>query len=79
MNATVTSPQLLLLGAFGEGGVHFIFLDPGCGISGLTEVLLFGAVAHHAGMRRGGLLLGFVGLLGIGLAGHFKVSRREGA
>jgi hypothetical protein len=35
--------------------------------------LLFGAVAHHAGVRRGGILLG---IFGIGLVGHFEISRR---
>src|SRR6266404_6795152 len=56
-----------------EGGIDFVLLDAGRGISRLTEVLLFGAVAHHAGMRRGG---GLLAIFGIGLVGHFKFSRR---
>jgi hypothetical protein len=67
MDAIVTASRLLLLDAFGEGGVHFIFLDPGCGISGLTKVLFFGAVAHHAGMRRAGCFLAVSVFLGSGL------------
>src|SRR5882672_7035782 len=55
----------------GEGGVNFIFLDAGSGISGLAEVLFLGAVA---GMRHGGALL-----FGIGLVGHFEISRRSRA
>ena len=42
----------------GEGGVDFAFFDAVRGIPGLAEILLFGAVAHHAGMRRSGFLIG---------------------
>ncbi len=63
--------KLLLLFVLGEGRVYLIFLDAGGRIAGLTEILFFGAVAHHAGMRRGGLL---VAVFGIGLAGHFGIS-----
>src|ERR1700677_479000 len=70
----------LLLRTLGEGGVHFSFLDTGRGVSALTKILLFGAIAHHAGMLCGGMFLGaLVGILGIRLAGHFGISRREGA
>src|SRR6266849_3028185 len=57
---------LFFLGqVLGEGGVDFVFLDAGIGISGLAEVLLLGTVAHHARMRRGGA----VGIFRIGLVG----------
>src|SRR5512140_3131503 len=65
---------VLLLRALGEGGVHFVFLDASGRVAGLVEILLLGAVTHHAGMlRRGGLLAVF----GIWLAGH--VSDLRGA
>jgi hypothetical protein len=35
--------------------------------------LLFGTVAHHAGMRLGGF---FAGTFGIWLVGHFEISGR---
>src|ERR1700731_2752329 len=51
-------PALFCLGrVLAEGGVDFVFLDAGGGISRLIEVLLLGSVAHHAGMRRGGFFL----------------------
>ena len=67
----------LLLGALGEGSVHFIFLDTGRGISGLTKVLLLGTVAHHAGMRlAGGFLVPLSVFLGSGL---LVISQSPGA
>src|ERR1700682_5527990 len=62
-----------LLGVLAKGGVDFVFFDAGLGISRLAEILLFGAVAHHAGMRLAGL---FAGTFGIWLVGHFEISRR---
>src|SRR5258707_11951482 len=64
---------LFFLGrVLGEGGVDFVFLDAGIGISGLTEVLFLGTVAHHAGMRLGGAPCFFPG----GLVWPFRISRR---
>src|SRR5260370_38080760 len=54
-----------------EGGIDFVLPDAGLGISGLTEVLLFGAVAHHAGVRRGGV---FFGYFLVGLVWCFRAS-----
>src|ERR1700761_998178 len=65
----------LFLAALAEGGIDFVFLDAGRGIAGLAEILLFGAVAHHAGMLVGGLAILMRGL-GIGLVAHDTVSRR---
>src|SRR6185437_16172295 len=60
-----------LFPALGERRVDFVFLDPGGRIAALTEILLFGAVAHHAGMLRR-FLAGIVGrCLGIGFVAHF--------
>src|SRR6201998_769026 len=59
---------------FGEGRVHFIFLDAVRRISRLTEILFFGAITHHTGVRRRWL---FLGVLGIALAGHREVSTRR--
>src|SRR5450432_2538178 len=63
-----------LLGVLAKGGVDFVFFDASVGMSRLAEILLFGAVAHHAGMRLGGI---FAGTFGIWLVGHFEISRRE--
>src|ERR1700730_3635505 len=60
----------LLLLVLGESGVHFVFLDARRGIAGLTEILLFGAVAHHAGMRRGRRLFA---VFGVGALVHVVV------
>src|SRR6185437_7158493 len=49
-----------------ERGLDFVFLDAGRRISRLVEVLLFSAVAHHAGM----LDVFRLGMVGIGLVGH---------
>src|SRR5258707_15549552 len=65
---------LFFLGrVLGEGGVDFVFLDAGIGISGLTEVLFLGTVAHHAGMRLGGGLCLFWG----GVFCYFENSPRR--
>src|SRR6185437_2592815 len=65
-----------LFPALGERRVNVVFFDPGGGIAALTEILLFGAVAHHAGMLRR-FLAGIVGrCLGIGFVAHFELSRR---
>src|ERR1700737_3421640 len=61
---------LALLGIFGEGGVHFILLDASPGVAGLAEILLLGAVTHHAGWGLGSFILGLLGsgLLVIGIS-----------
>jgi hypothetical protein len=50
-----------------KGFLNLILFDPGSRIACLTEILLFGAVAHHAGMGYPGFVLG---MLGCRLAGH---------
>jgi hypothetical protein len=57
---------LLLAGVLGKGGVDLILLDARRGVAGLTEILLLGAITHHADMGVG-LLRGF---FWGGLAGH---------
>src|SRR5690606_24875125 len=47
----------------GEGVVDLFFGDPLRRISRLVEVLFFGAVAHHAGVRVLGVFLGHSDLL----------------
>src|SRR5882672_247981 len=61
-----------LLRVLGEGGIDFALLDACGGISGLAEILLLGTVAHHTRVWFGGVLLA---VLGIGLVGHFEISR----
>src|SRR5260370_27528779 len=63
-----------LLGVLAKGGVDFVFFDAGSGISRLAEILLFGAVAHHAGMRLGGV---FAGTLWVLLFCPFQISPRR--
>src|SRR5438132_13161540 len=49
----------LLLGALlAEGGIHLILFDTGRRVTALVEILLFGAIAHHAGMGNVSFLIG---------------------
>jgi hypothetical protein len=43
---------------------HFLLLDACRWMAALTEILLFGAITHHAGMRHLDLFLGAIVLLG---------------
>jgi hypothetical protein len=43
-------PPLLLGAPLAEGGIYIILFDTGRRVTALIEILLLGAVAHHAGM-----------------------------
>ena len=43
---------------FTESGDDFLFLNSRRRVAALTKILLFGAIAHHAGMSNPCLLLG---------------------
>jgi hypothetical protein len=63
----------LLLGALlAEGGIHLILFDTGRRVTALIEILLFSAVAHHAGMGNVSFLIGV--LRNRGLIRHLKYS-----
>src|SRR6266478_2919620 len=56
----------LLLGALlAKGGIHLILFDTGRRVTALIEILLFGAVAHHAGMGNVSFLIGVLGSRGL--------------
>jgi hypothetical protein len=63
----------LLLGALlAEGGIHLILFDTGRRVTALIEILLFSAIAHHAGMGNVSFLIGV--LRNGGLIRHLKYS-----
>jgi hypothetical protein len=47
-----------------ERDSNFLLLDARHWMAALTEILLFGAITHHAGMRHLDLFLGAIVLLG---------------
>jgi hypothetical protein len=67
-----TDPRLLLGALLAEGGIHLILFDTGRRVTALIEILLFGAVAHHAGMGNISFLIGV--LRSRGLIRHIKYS-----
>jgi hypothetical protein len=67
-----TDPPLLLGALLAEGGIHLILFDTGRRVTTLIEILLFGAVAHHAGMGNVSCLIGV--LRNRGLIRHIKCS-----
>jgi hypothetical protein len=59
---------------FPESGDYLLFLNSRCRVAALTEILLFGAIAHHAGMGNLCWLLG--GFRSWDFSGHAKCSVR---
>src|SRR5579862_2151475 len=58
--AYLSARELFFTAFFAEGGGHFFLFYSCRWIAALTEVLLLGAVAHHAGMRNFSVLLGLL-------------------
>ena len=57
-----------------KGVVHLVLLDTRRRVAALVKILLFGAIAHHAGMGNVGLLLGI--RRNCGFIRHIKYSVR---
>ena len=55
-----------------EGRIHLILFDTPRWVAALIKALLFGAIAHHAGMRNARLLFGI--LTSGGFIHHIKYS-----
>src|ERR1700680_4451508 len=73
----LSTGQLFFGALFVEGGFHLVLLDTRRGVAALIKILLFGAIAHHAGMGNVSWLLDV--LRNCGFIRHIKTSERERA